>query len=681
MRQTVLNCYKFTFPTQYHKAYPLLCTVAVSICWVLALSEKSSAQVNPSQLKTSDYQLGLAEPLPVPQLLVNNGQSQSGWQTLPPSPATTGVAVAPIANPVPKFVQQKPAKDLQQLESVFIQQQVTGKAPPAARSSIAPRVAAGGDTSDLNLGLQGQISALEPPISSVVAPLPPLENSSATQEFIAPAARTFNQVLSSQADPSPPPDNSSATQEFIAPAARTFNQVLSSQADPSPPLANSFATPKSTAPAAPTFNQLLSSQVDPSPPFANSFATPKSTAPAATFNQQLSSQVAPLPPLPNFPVTPEFTPPAATFNQQLLNPQTKPSVPSTIPTPITALPVTQSVTTQQRPEFTSNSLREPSLQFQGVYINQGGDTTARARVTGVYPLSPQTLVGATLDLTSQGSLLDDSRNDGLNLNELYLATSLPGVPNLRFVIGQIDLTSYFDRNSFAKDGASQFFNPVFQTNPALAATGISSRTSLLVNWSVTDNIEAKAAVFSSANKIGDFSLDGFAGEIGIRYGNAIIRGTYASDRDAGVGDSFLESYGIPRGNNQFGTQKNDREQSYGLNAEVFIPNLKLGLFGRYGHYENSTLGVGANTYLLGASLLDTFTPDDRLGVAYGRPLSNDSLRSGDRPDVLEVFYDFKFLSNLRLGFSVQERDNFSDTVFGIRIKSEFDVTPRRRIAQ
>ncbi|MEH1911401.1 porin [Nostoc sp.] len=603
MRQTVLDCYKFTFPSQYHKVYPLLCTVAVSICWVLALSEKSLAQVNPSQLQTSDYQLGLTEPLPVPQ-------SQSRSQTLPLLPATTGVAVAPNANPVPKFVQQKPANDLQQLESVFIQQQVTGKAPPVARRSVAPRVVGGGDTSDR---LQGQQMN-----SSVVAPLPPLDNSSATQEF--------------------------------------------------------------TAPAAPTFNQLLSSQAAPSPPLANSSATPKSTAP--TFNQLLSSEVAPLPPLPNLPATPEFTAPAApTFNQQLINPETKPSFPSNTPTPITAVPVTQSATTQQRPQLTSNSLREPSLQFQGVYINQGGDTTARARVTGVYPLSPQTLVGATLDLTSQGSLLDDSRNDGLNLNELYLATSLPGVPNLRFVIGQIDLTSYFDRNSFAKDGASQFFNPVFQTNPALAATGISSRTSLLVNWSVTDNIEAKAAVFSSANKIGDFSLDGFAGEIGIRYGNAIIRGTYATDRDAGVGDSFLESYSIPRGNNQFGTQKDDREQSYGLNAEVFIPNLKLGLFGRYGHYENSTLGEGANTYLLGASLLDTFTPDDRLGVAYGRPLSNDSLRRGDRPDVLEVFYDFKFIDNLRLGFSIQERDNFSDTVFGIRVKSEFDVTPRRRIAQ
>lgn len=264
----------------------------------------------------------------------------------------------------------------------------------------------------------------------------------------------------------------------------------------------------------------------------------------------------------------------------------------------------------------------------------------------------------------------------MNINELYLATSIAGVPNLRFVIGQMDLTSYFDRNSFAKDGASQFFNSVFQTNPALAASGIGSRTGLLVNWSVTDNIEAKAAVFSSADKISEFSLDGFAGEIGIRYGNAIIRGTYASDRDGGNRDSFAESFSIARGNNQFGPVKTDREEAYGLNAEVFIPNLKLGLFGRYGKYENRDLGRGADTYAFGASFLDLLTPNDRLGLGYGRSLSNDSLRRGVSPDVLELFYDFQFLPNLRLGFTVQGRDDFSETVVGVRVKSEFNVTPR-----
>ena len=346
--------------------------------------------------------------------------------------------------------------------------------------------------------------------------------------------------------------------------------------------------------------------------------------------------------------------------------------------PVVAQPVEQQQVSSFANTVKRQPVKEPSLTFQGVYVTQGDDTSARARVTGIYPLTPQALFGATLDLTSEGSSFDDSRSEGLNINELYFATSLGGLPNLRFVVGQMDLTSYFDRNSFAKDGASHFFNPVFQTNPALSSTGIGSRPGLLVNWSVTDNINAKAAIFSSSDALSDFSLDGFAGEVGIRYGNAIIRGTYSTARDAGNRDSFPESFGIARGNSQFGPLEDDREEAYGLNAEVFIPNLKLGLFGRYGRYENRDLGEGADTYSLGLSFLDLLTPNDRLGLAYGRALSNDALRRGEQPDVLELFYDFKFLPNLRLGFSFQGRDSFEESVLGIRVKSEFDITPKRR---
>ncbi|MGB3640353.1 MAG: porin, partial [Rivularia sp. (in: cyanobacteria)] len=135
------------------------------------------------------------------------------------------------------------------------------------------------------------------------------------------------------------------------------------------------------------------------------------------------------------------------------------------------------------------------------------------------------------------------------------------------------------------------------------------------------------------------------------------------------------------GNNQFGVLEDDREEAYGLNAEVFIPKMKLGLFGRYGRYENRDLGEGADTYVFGASFLDLFTPDDRLGLAYGRALSNEDEREGKQLDVLELYYDFQFLNNLRLGFSVQGRDDFNETVLGVRIKSEFDVTPRGRMTR
>ena len=342
-----------------------------------------------------------------------------------------------------------------------------------------------------------------------------------------------------------------------------------------------------------------------------------------------------------------------------------------------------SLTSPDRPFLRSTALTPPNLTLQGVYLFQGDQTSARARLTGVYPLTPNVLFGATVDVVT-GNAFTDTPNAGFNITELYLATSLRDIPNLRFAIGQLDLTSYFDRNSFAKDGASQFFNPVFQTNPALSATGINSRPGLLVNWSVTDSIEAKAAVFSSARGLSDFSLDGFAGELGIRYGNGIIRGTYATDRDSGSRSGFREIFQVARGNNRTGLLKADREEAFGVNAEYFFPKIKMGVFGRYGRYNNRDLNVGGDTYSAGLTFLDVFAADDRLGLAYGRDLSNDNLRrrSGDNtPDVLELFYDFRLLSNLRVGFSVQERNNFSEVIAGVRVRTEFDVTPRGRLVQ
>jgi hypothetical protein len=336
-----------------------------------------------------------------------------------------------------------------------------------------------------------------------------------------------------------------------------------------------------------------------------------------------------------------------------------------------------------RPLLRSTALTPPSLTFQGIYLHQGDETSARARLYGVYPLSPNALVGATLDVTT-GNGFTDTPDDGFNVNELYFATSPRDIPNLRFVVGQIDLTSYFDRNSFAKDGASHFFNPIFQTNPALSATGIASRPGALVNFSLTDNIEAKAAVFSSSKGLSDFALDGFAGELGVRYGNLIVRGTYATARDAGSDSGFREIFQLSRGGGQTGLLKGDREQAYGVNAELFIPGLKMGLFGRYGRYNNLDLDEGGDTFSGGITFLDLFSADDRLGLAYGRALSNDGLRrsNGEEvPDALELFYDFKLLSNLRVGFSVQQRNNFSETIAGVRVKTEFDVTPRGRLVQ
>ena len=433
-------------------------------------------------------------------------------------------------------------------------------------------------------------------------------------------------------------------------------------------------------------------QTPPPPPAVSPTLIPVSSS---NYNQGLgqspylpqNSPPLPVLPTPNSGVPNNYN---STVGQSPYLPQTPPPLPYApnpnltppAPTPTTGLGVTPS--TQQPSLFRSTALTSPSVRLQGVYINQGDQSSARARVSALYPLNPRVQFGGTLDLTSDANSFADSPTQGLNINELYVATApFADLPNFRLVVGQLDLTSYFDRNSFAKDAATHFFNPVFQTNPALSATGIASRPTVLVNWSITDNIEAKAAVFSSARAVNDFAVDGFAGEIGLRYGNGIIRGTFVSDRDAGSRDGFREIFGIQRSNGSTGIRESDREEAYGVNGEYFFPQMNMGVFARYGRYDNRTLGQGGDTYSLGLSFLDVFNPNDRLGLAYGRTLSNDKLRRENKeevPDVLELFYDFRFLPNLRLGFTLQQRNGFSDTFAGFRVKTEFDVSPRGRLA-
>lgn len=321
----------------------------------------------------------------------------------------------------------------------------------------------------------------------------------------------------------------------------------------------------------------------------------------------------------------------------------------------------------------------PTLRLQGAYVLED-DSSARARLIGIYPFSPNALVGGTLDLTTGGDFAN-APGDGVQLqfNELYFTGSLPSMPNLRMTVGLIDLTSYFDRNSFAKNVETHFFNSVFQTNPALASAGIGSRPGVLFNWDITDNFQARAAAFSSHRNLGDFALDAYAGELAFRAGNAIVRGTFVSDRDARRNNGFKEIYGLPRSDGGFGIRSGDRENAYGINAEYFIPEIKMGLFGRYGHYENTSIGRGGDTYSLGLNFLDLFMKDDRLGFGYGRDLSNNDLRRATRakvPDVWELFYDFLISPNLRGGVTLQARDQFSDFVAGFRVKTEFDLLGR-----
>ncbi|NEQ30244.1 MAG: hypothetical protein F6K04_04470 [Leptolyngbya sp. SIO4C5] len=383
---------------------------------------------------------------------------------------------------------------------------------------------------------------------------------------------------------------------------------------------------------------------------------PNYAVPAAPFEQPLAVPIAPsgsgdLPLLPSPPPVELPTYPANFYPGTSTVPSTLPPAIST-PTPLTQVPSGLPTPALER---VSEPITEPNLDAQGLYVLQGEESSARARLSGSTFLTPSVLVGGVLDVVTGSDLTDD---DGVQLTELYVAAALPQVPSLRLRFGQLDLTSYFDRNSFAKDISRDFFNPTFQTNPALfaGANVTASRPGGLVQWAVTDDIALSAAVFSSNSDITDFALDGFAGEVSFRTGDLIMRGTFISSRDT-----------------QF-QNTGDRLEAYGVNAEWFIPYLNLGLFGRYGRIDNASANFDADTYSVGFNLLDVFMQDDRLGVGYGRNLDLNG-DDGETPDVLEVFYDFELIPDIRLGFTFQQRDALSESFAGFRIKGDLDLTP------
>ncbi|MGC1393839.1 MAG: hypothetical protein WA828_06120, partial [Coleofasciculaceae cyanobacterium] len=124
-------------------------------------------------------------------------------------------------------------------------------------------------------------------------------------------------------------------------------------------------------------------------------------------NYQQPQQLGQSPYYQQVPVAPNFN------NYQ----QPQQLVPVAPPTPTAPLP------NQQPPLLRSTALTAPSLQLQGTYINQGDQSSARARLSALYPLTPQVQFGASLDLTSEANSFADSRGQGLNVNELYVAAA------------------------------------------------------------------------------------------------------------------------------------------------------------------------------------------------------------------------------------------------------------------
>ncbi len=318
----------------------------------------------------------------------------------------------------------------------------------------------------------------------------------------------------------------------------------------------------------------------------------------------------------------------------------------------------------------------PQLRLQGLLIGEtDAEISARIRLSGLYPINSRTVFGGTLE-SRVGNIVG---TDYFDIHELFITHALNEARSVRISVGRLDLTSYFDRNSFAKDIATHFFNPAFQTSPALAAAGVGSQPAVLFNWTVNDFIEVKLAGFSSRRPIDDLEPDSFAGEVAFRLSDwGLLRLTYVNSverRQRGDDDD------PPRQFNLIAAQPGDREQAFGVNLEAFIPDTKLGVFARFGHYDNLDRDRGsANSYSLGINLLDLWVPRDRLGLGYGTLLSNgDFRRELDRPfpDALELFYDRPLNRFLRIAGSLQLINSFSEVVLGVRLRADFDLLRRR----
>ncbi|MEO0932905.1 MAG: porin, partial [Cyanobacteria bacterium J06641_2] len=363
MKSKILKRDKLISIQEFHKYKPraLFCAASISILGTLSLSNSSQAQViSPhQQVNKTRNTLNL---LSVPKSSIPTGRTKLRLKAVPPPPNVSNVRAI---LPEQKVKQYLPLQNIQQLENNFIQQQVTGKSKSAITKKSTP---------------------IETEIKSIGGPR--TEISEANQ-------------LSAQLAPLPAPPGTNL--EFTSPSYNPRAAVA-----PLPPLPGTRPQQRLNPKNAPTFNQLLNSRTR----YSSQYSQPLIKSNTPTFEQMLEAYRS------RRPSVATSTP---TFNT-LLNSRggVRPTTRfSPIPKPQSRIPASTAQRTLEQdneltplsPLKTSAALKESSLRVEGVYVTQGDDTSARARLTGVYPLTPQVLFGGTLDLTSEGSSFDDSRRE------------------------------------------------------------------------------------------------------------------------------------------------------------------------------------------------------------------------------------------------------------------------------
>jgi len=220
------------------------------------------------------------------------------------------------------------------------------------------------------------------------------------------------------------------------------------------------------------------------------------------------------------------------------------------------------------------------------------------------------------------------RQNELNLREAWLRTEVFS-RKLGLVAGRLDLTNYFDHNAVANDETSQFISDSLVNNPSLG---------LAVNGS------GFAAVFDPKN--------GLNFKVGIQQSNP--NATSLSDSLYSLAEVgyFLNPFKIGEGNYRFWFRVNnvsaldEHRTGFGISFDQRLsPTLTLA--GRFGASQTDDPKRKRDQFYSGALQFRNhlvFNPGDYWAIGY----SESNLRTGEREQLAEGYYNFQLAEKLKL---------------------------------
>ena len=247
-----------------------------------------------------------------------------------------------------------------------------------------------------------------------------------------------------------------------------------------------------------------------------------------------------------------------------------------------------------------------------------------ADIVGLSGAPPDSEIGTLTLLNGYTARLVEQNS--LNLREAWLRTEL-FKNRLAFTAGRLDLTNYFDANAFANDESTQFLSDALVNNQmlGLAVNGVGAAT----------EFDAK---------------NGFRLKFGFQQ---------SSPEPTSLGDSLFTlsevgytftPFSLPEGTYRvwFRTDNSEPEvirKGVGLSFDQKL-SPSFGLFARYGQQETD-LGHD-RFYSAGFSVQHGFilNPEDTWGVGF----ANMDLRTGEKENLIEGYYNLLLTEKLRLSF-------------------------------